>query len=153
MVKHRSLCIVIADGGQARFVRPAADNALHTQEALESATLHQQTGDLVSDRPGRSFESANAARHALAPHNDPHTLEKGKFARLVGEKIRTGARAGSFDELLLVAPPPVLSELREALDVETERLLIGTLSKDLVKVPDDELQPHLKQWVRPVHRA
>jgi hypothetical protein len=29
---------------------------------------------------------------------------------------------------------------------------VGTLTRDLVKTPDDELWPHLRQWVRPVHR-
>ena len=29
MVKHHLPCFVVADGGQARFLKPAADEALH----------------------------------------------------------------------------------------------------------------------------
>ena len=47
----------------------------------------------------------------------------------------------------------VLSELTDALDLPTKAKLLGTLAKDLVKVPDHDLWPHLKEWVRPVHRA
>jgi protein required for attachment to host cells len=152
MVKHHSLCIVVADGGQARFIRPASDHALHTQETLESASIHQQSSDLKSDRPGRSFESGNPTRHALAPRSDPHMLEKERFTRLVAGKICAESGQDAFNELVLVAPASVLAELQEALDQATARKLVGTLAKDLVKVPDDALQPHLKEWVRPVHR-
>ena len=30
---------------------------------------------------------------------------------------------------------------------------MGSLAKDLVNTPDHELWSHLKEWVRPVHRA
>jgi protein required for attachment to host cells len=152
MVQHRTPCFVIADGGQARFVWPAADNALHTREAVESADIHKQTSDLVSDRSGRSFESASPTRHGVEPRSDPHERSKLTFARVIGEKIRAESAAGAFNELVLVAPSHVLEELRDSLDTTTAAKLTGTLAKDLVKVPDHELWPHLKQWVRPTHR-
>jgi protein required for attachment to host cells len=152
MVQHRNPCFVIADGGRARFVKPAADNGLHTQEALESDAAHLRSHDLGSDRPGRAFESGNPARHSHTPRVDPHDKEKARFAHLVGERIRAESARGAFSELILVAPPPVLAELVDALDKPTGAKLVGTLAKDLVKVPDDELWPHLKEWARPVHR-
>ena len=153
MVQHRVPCFVIADGGHARFVKPAADNALHTVEALDAVTAHQRSRDLGSDRPGRTHESATTARHALAPRHDPHELEKSRFARLVAEKVNETCAAGGFTELILVAPPHILAEMRDALDSAAAALVVDTLGKDLVKVPDHELYPHLSQWVRPTTRA
>lgn len=153
MPRHHKLCFIIADGGHARFVHPAGDNALHTIEALDSATLHKASHDLGSDRPGRSGESASPARHAYSPRHDPHEMEKTRFAQLVAERMRQDSAADAFHELVLVAPPHVMSELTEALDPPTRAKLIGTLAKDLTKVPDHELWPHLKEWVRPTHRA
>lgn len=153
MVQHHKQCFVIADGGHARFVTPASDNALHTREAIESATLHKQSHDLGSDQPGRSFESASATRHAIEPRNDPHEMEKKKFARLVADKLCADSAADEFNELVLVAPPHVLSDIKAGLDGTAQAKLIGTLAKDLVHVPDHELWPHLKQWVRPTHRV
>ena len=153
MVQHRNLCFVIADGGRARLVKPAADNALHTIESLDSDSLHKQSSDLGSDRPGRAHESASPMRHAIAPKTDPHDLEKVRFAHVVGERVKEASQAGDFNELVLVAPPHVLAEMMGMLDQPTEAKVIGTLAKDLVKVPDHELYPHLKQWVRPTHRA
>jgi hypothetical protein len=56
---------------------------------------------------------------------------------------------GEFDELVIVAPPDVLIAIRERLDRATEARIVGTLKKDLVKTPDDELWPHIAKWVRP----
>ena len=30
--------------------------------------------------------------------------------------------------------------------------LIGTLQKDLIKVPDEDLPPNLAEWVKPLRR-
>jgi len=149
MDRHAEICFVIADGGHARFVRTAADNALHTIEALDSATLHDKSHDLGTDRPGRTFESASSTRHAMTPRHDPHELEKDRFARLVGARIN----AEVCDELVLVAPAHVLALLDAALDVAARGKVMGTLAKDLAGVPDHELWPHLKEWARPVHRV
>jgi protein required for attachment to host cells len=152
--RHKNLCFVIADGGHARFARPAPDNALHTFEAVDSATVHKHDRDLVSDRPGRAFESgASAARHAYVPRTDPHELAKQQFAELIAERINAESAADVFHELVVVAPASILAEITAALDAPTRAKLVGSLAKDLVKTPDHELQPHLKQWVRPVHRA
>jgi protein required for attachment to host cells len=152
MVQHRIPCFVIADGGHARFVWPAEDNALRTREAMDSTTATKQTSDLVSDRAGRSFESASPSRHGITPRNDPHEMEKQKFARVVGDKVCELNGEAAFTEVILVAPAAVLAGIKDALDTATGLKIAGELAKDLVKVPDHELWPHLKQWVRPVQR-
>ncbi len=153
MPQHHNLCFVIADGGHARFVRPASDNALHTFEAVDSTSVHKRDHDLVSDRPGRSFESGATARHAYTPRTDPHELAKDHFTRAVARRVNEDSAADVFNELVVVAPAHVLSELTGALDAPTKAKLLGSLAKDLVKTPDHELWPHLKEWVRPVQRA
>jgi len=153
MPQKRKLCFVIADGGHARFVRPAFDNALHTFEAVDSVNVHKKDHDLVSDRPGRSFESASKGRHAFTPRTDPHDLAKDRFAQAVARRVNEDAAADVFNELVMVAPPHVLSELTDGLALQTKAMLLGSLAKALVKTPDHELWPHLKEWVRPVHRA
>ncbi len=153
MVQHRVSCFVIADGGHARFVYPATDNALHTRGSFDSTHVHHQSSDLGSDRPGRSFESASVTRHAIEPRHDPHDMAKTAFERFVAGKVCEASASDAFDALVLVAPAHVLRTLRDGLDAPTASKLVGTLSKDLTKVPDDELYPHLKAWVRPTQRA
>jgi protein required for attachment to host cells len=153
MPQSRNLMIVVADGEHVRFVRPAADNALHSEGALDSASAHKQSADLGSDHPGASVHSDSTAHHAMTPRHDPHAMEKGKFARAIAQQLNAGAAGGSFDELVVVAPSHVLAAIRGALDTRAAARVIGTLPKDLVKTPDDALWPHLQEWVRPVHRS
>ena len=152
MAKPLTLWIIVADGEHARFVQPDADNTLRTVSSLDSATAHMHSRDIGADRPGRSFESTGGSHHAVGPRHDLHVMEKEKFVRLVAEQITAASRRDEFDELLLVAPPRALTELREALDAATLAKLVGTLERDLVKTPDHELWPHVREWVSPARR-
>ena len=152
MAKPLTLRIAIADGEHARFVQPDSNNVLRTLHAFDSASAHLRSRDIGSDRPGRAFESATSAHHAVTERHDLHRMEKEKFTRLVAEQLNAAGAADEFDELLLVAPPRALHELREALDAATRAKLIGTLERDLVKTPDHELRPHVSEWVSPEHR-
>jgi len=153
MPQHRKLCFVVADGGHARFLSPAEDHGLHAFESLDSATVHQHTSDLVTERAGRSFESGSPTRHAYTARIEPHDQEKVRFARAVADRINLRSGEGVFDELVLVAPPHVMSEIFDVLDTATAAKVKGKLAKDLTKTPEHDLSPHLKEWIRPVHRA
>ena len=153
MLPPRKLCFVIADGGHARFLRPAADNALHTFDTIDSSTVHRRDHDLVSDRAGRAFESGSPTRHAFTPRHDPHDMAKERFTHSVARRINETSAADVFNELVIVAPANLLKELIDDLDAPTRPKLLGSLAKDLVKTPDHELWPHLKEWVGPVRRA
>lgn len=153
MKKYHGLLIVIADGEHVRFVHPAADNALHTVSAIDSGQGHRRSSDIGSDRPGASYHSASTAHHAYAPRHDLHRVEKERFAQFVGERVNAAAAAGGFESLVIVAPAHALNAIRAELGQAAAERIVGTLHKDLVNVPDDELQPHLAEWVPKVHRA
>ena len=152
MARPLTLRIVIADGEHARFVQPDTNNTLRTISALDSAAAHLRSRDIGTDRPGRSFESAGGARHAVGPQHDLHALEKERFVRLVAEEINVASASDEFDELLLVAPPRALQGLDAALDAAARTKLVGSLEKDLTKTPDHELWPHLREWVSQARR-
>jgi protein required for attachment to host cells len=153
MPKDRNLLIAIADGEHVRFVRPAADNALHGDATFDSPSAHKQSADLGSDHPGASIHTGSSAHHALAPRHDPHVMEKEKFAQSIARQLNAGAASEAFGQLVIVAPPHVLSAIRGALSSAAQAKVTGTLPKDLIKTPDDELWPHVREWVRPVHRS
>jgi protein required for attachment to host cells len=152
MPRHRNLLIVVADGEHARFVRPAADNALHSETTLDSITAHLRSADLGTDRPGGSFHTGSTGHHALNPRHDMHTQEKEKFAHSIARQLNEAETRGAFDELVVVAPSPTLNAICGKLRVASENKIVGTLAKDLTKTPDDELWRHVQAWVRPTHR-
>ena len=153
MPRQRKILLVVADGEHCRFVRPGPDNALRSTTALDSLAAHKRAAELGSDHPGAAYHTGAAAHHALAPRHDPHDLEKQKFARVVAEQLNAAAASGDYDELVIAAPPHTLAAIREHLDTTTGAKIVGTLQKDLTKTPDDELWPHVRAWLRPVHRA
>jgi protein required for attachment to host cells len=151
--KPRRLLIVIADGEHVRFVRPGQDNTLHTGTTLDSLAAHKRSGKLISDHPGASFHTGSTAHHALAPRHDPHALEQAKFTRLIAEQLNAGAARGEFDGLVIAAPPHILIAIRKDLNTATDATIVGTIQKDLIKTPDNELRPHVGAWAPPVRRA
>jgi protein required for attachment to host cells len=145
------LWIIIADGEHARIVAPDGTNALRRLASLDAATADSKAADLVSDRQGRTFESAGPMRHAYTPRSDPKELARHDFARLVAEQVNEAA--DRFARLVLVAPPDILALLQDRLVPPVRARLAGTLAKDLVHVPEPALQPHLAEWVAPVLRG
>ncbi len=152
MPKQHRLWFIVADGEHARIVAPAEDGALRTVDRIDSATAHLRSSDLGTDRPGRVDESGSSAHHGVTPRTDPHEAAKELFAKHVAHLLVEASKREEFRELVLVAPSHILNDLRDSLDISTKEKLRGALAKDLTNTPDHELQPHLAEWARPVHR-
>jgi protein required for attachment to host cells len=138
-----NLWYVIADGGRARFVERDAQGAFRTLSSFVSTDLHKSARELGRDRPGRVMESATPGRSAVEPRRDPHEAAKEDFIAAVADALAEEQKAGNFDELVLVAPPGVIAELKDALSKPTAEIVIRELHKDLTKVPDHDLTSHL----------
>jgi protein required for attachment to host cells len=130
------LWIVVADGGQARVLGVTGDRrGLVMLREMSSVDAHRRTQELVSDRPGRSFESGATARHAIAPRQDAHAVARQRFIGQVAQMLMEDNRARQFDELVLIIAPGLSATLRDALDEATRARVRETLVKDLTKVP------------------
>lgn len=136
--------ILIADGTRARIaindgpgrgVRPALDMEFHGVNAANRV--------IMSDRPGRTFDSAGQGRHAMEPRTDPQTHEQRSFLHDVAAYLDKAAQRGEFDRLVVVAPPKALGSLRAALSENVQSKVTGELNKDLTHVPIHDLAEHL----------
>jgi protein required for attachment to host cells len=142
-MKKAKLWYVIADGGRARFVERDDNGALRTISSFVSTDLHKRASDLGRDRPARVMESATPGRSAVEPRRDLKEAAKEDFVKLVAEQLAAEHGRGQFDKLMLVAPPGVLTELKEKLSKPIAKLVVDALQKDLTKVPDHDLTEHL----------
>ena len=136
--------IVIADGAQARILENNGPGKGLTP--LPAEEMHQAlhpSRDINADRPGRTHDRMGPGRHSMEPTSDPHREEKRHFAAEVAGHLNAAALKQSYDRLVLVAPPKTLGDLRQALNKEASAKVDGELSKDLTKVPDQELAGHL----------
>ena len=111
------LWIVVADGGRVRVLGVSGDRRGPTVlREMTSVDVRRRNQDLVSDRPGRSFESASVTRHAIMPRHDAHELARGRFIGQVAQMLIEDNRARQFDELIQIVAPDLSSVLRDALD-------------------------------------
>ena len=148
----RQILFILADGEHARFVRPAADNALHTEREYDATTAHKPSSALGSDHPGASYHTGSTAHHAMTPRHDPHELAQAAFATSVAKAATEILGEAGIDAVVVAAPADILAIIQARLAGLSGVEIIGTLQKDLVKIPDHLLWSHLRDWVPPVRR-
>ena len=142
-MKKAKIWYVIADGGRARFVERDERGAFRTVSSFVSTELHAKASDLGRDRPARVMESATPGRSAIEPRRDLKDAAKPDFVKLVAEQIDVEHGRGQFDNLVLVAPPGVLTELKNHLSKAMAERVVNDVQKDLTNVPDHDLTGHL----------
>jgi protein required for attachment to host cells len=142
-MKNARIWYVIADGGRARFVERDERGAFRTISSFISTELHKRSSDLGRDRPARAKESATPRRSAVEPRRDLKEAAKEDFVKLVADELDIGHGNGHFDQLVLVAPVGVLTELKRNLSKTIAKLVVDDLQKDLTNVPDHDLTGHL----------
>ena len=62
---------------------------------------------------------------------------------ILAEEIEAEHGRDQFDRLVLIAPPRVLTELKQKLSKPMAKIVVNDLQKDLTKVPDHDLTEHL----------
>jgi protein required for attachment to host cells len=142
-MKKAKVWYAIADGGRARFVECDENGAYRTVVSLDSAELRAQARDLGTDHKTRVQDRFGGGRHAVEPRQDLKEQAKEDFVKLVADELATEHERGAFDQLMLVAPPGVLTELKQKLAKPIADLVVRDLQKDLTKVPDHDLTEHL----------
>ena len=142
-MKNARTWYVIADGCRARFVERDENGAFRTVGSFVSTELHKRSSDFGRDRPPRVMESVTPRRSAIEPRRDLKEAAKENFVKLVAEELDVVHKRGRYDNLVLVAPPGVLTELNYSLSKPIAKLVVGDLQKDLTKVPDHALTAHL----------
>jgi protein required for attachment to host cells len=139
--------VLLADGHHARLLeggRPFdALTGVDGGVIEPSSGAHAYSHDIMSDRPGRSFNSADSRRSAIEPQTDPQRLEKTRFAQKLAAILDAGATADRFERLIIAAPAGVLGDLRHSMGSAARDKVVAEIDKDLVKTPSTDLGKHL----------
>lgn len=136
--------ILLADGTRARIVcNTGPGKGLQEVRGMEFEGDNFRSGDVMADRPGRTFDSAGAHRHAMEPPSDPQREAKRSFAGELVAKLQDQLQAQAFDRLVLVAAPATLGDIRKVLPKPLLTVVYGEIPKNLVHVPNQELSGHL----------
>lgn len=123
--------VMVGDGEKAMFLRNKGDS---DYPHLEVVRLLEQdnpvTRDQGSDKPGRYVDGIGPGRSSVE-NTDWHMLEKSRFAKDVADALYKAAHKNDFKELIVVAPPATLGDLRKAFHKEVSSRIVGEVDKTL----------------------
>jgi protein required for attachment to host cells len=131
--------VLVSDGRRARFLRntgTAAEPQLVLESALDSENPY--TRDQGTDQPGRAHSPDGRSRSAME-ETDWHQQAEDRFAAQVANLLYHMEHARKFDELVVVAPPKMLGDLRARLHREVAECVIAEVAKDLTGHPLPEI--------------
>jgi protein required for attachment to host cells len=125
--------VFVGDGQKALFLINEGDAKYPSLRRLSVLENHDPPSrDQGTGAPGRVYSSVGAIRSAVE-ETDWHELEKERFAASIAERINKAALANQFEQILIVAPPKILGELRREFTKETETKIVAEVAKDLTK--------------------
>jgi protein required for attachment to host cells len=134
--------VLVADGGHVKVLEWRGPRLTLLNDLTLAIDL-PPSHNLVSDRPGRSFESQGRARHAIVGRSDPHRRLKREFAKQIAHMLAKELTAKRYERLVVVAPPATLADLRNAYSKTMREKVIGEFAHDLVKLPTARLSRRL----------
>jgi protein required for attachment to host cells len=136
--------VFVGDGRKALFLRNAGDDKFPNFKSErvfidENPPSHEQG----SDRPGRAFKRAGTNLRSGVADTDWHELEQHRFVRRVAAAMEQLVRERKANELVVVAPPRTLADLRSAFHADVKSRIIAEIDKDLTKHPIHEIEKYL----------
>ncbi len=140
-----NIWVIAAESGRARILETHAPlGPLREIESLVHPAARNQERELISDKPGRSFDSRGEGRHAMEAKTDAKHQEAITFARQIADRLEQGRIAGEYDELVLVAAPAFLGLLRQNLTDATADLVSKSIDKNVVRLKPEAIREQLE---------
>jgi len=113
------------------YKRQTRRSPLELIESLAEPRARGKEQEFSADAPGRAFDSGGQGRHAMeADHTTKQHLRE-VFAQQVAALLEAGRQAGCYQQLIIVAAPAMLGDLRQQLSAATTKLVAAEFSKDL----------------------
>jgi protein required for attachment to host cells len=112
--------------------------------AFEHPASRAHASELVTDRPGRSQTPTRGTYGSGLERASLHAEELLRFAREIAAYLEPLARTGTFDRLVVVAPPKLLGVLRGELGPLTRTRIAMQLARDYVRLSPTELDEHVR---------
>ena len=127
--------VVVADGNKALFLRNRGSAQL--PDLVVEDTLEQDNPpdrEQTTDRAGRrGAPFSHQATRGAVEQTDRHDLEEARFTAELADRLYRDPPTGSFDHLILVAPPTALGQLRRHLHDSVSERVLGEIPKTLTQ--------------------
>jgi protein required for attachment to host cells len=131
--------VLVGDGRRALFLRnrgtPRHIELITEREMSQDNPPNREHG---TDRPGRYLGADGVSRSAFE-QTDWHQQAEQRFAGEIADTLYQMAHAHRFEELVLIAPPKLLGDLRAALHSEVSDRIVAEVPKNLTPNPVPEI--------------
>ena len=135
--------VLVSDGRRARLLRnqgtPVKPQLIveHSLERQNPPTREQGT-DKPGRRNGAMVNGGGISRGAIE-QTDYHTQQEERFAAELAELLYKMGHAGKFAELVVVAPPKMLGDLRAKFHPKVAGAVVAELPRDLTQYSVPEI--------------
>ncbi|WP_375262275.1 host attachment family protein [Palleronia sp.] len=136
--------VLIADGEKALILENQTDHedpylTVLSKEEQENPPDREQS----ASQRGR-FNDGPSVHRSAVEDTDWHQLAKDRFADDLADMLYKKAHEGAFKEIVLVAAPGVLGELRNKIHKEVEQKVIAEVPKTLTNHNLDDIEKVVK---------
>ena len=133
--------VLVTDGRKTLFFRNEGDvNQIDLRTESHDEREDAKDSEMKTDAPGAIGQSAGYSGRVAYEETDFHQLEEDRFAADTAEMLKMRALRNEFRELIVVAPPRALGELRKHFHKVVESRIIGEIAKDFANRPTDEIE-------------
>ena len=138
--------LVVADNSKARiFTIDSRKGPIEEIESIEHSEARLHERDMTSDLPGRSNGKGGGGGHAYQDEVSPKEQENINFARDLANELEAARNNNKFKQIILVASPGFLGNLRKQLSTGVQKLVSFELAKNLSQLNAKEIREHLPE--------
>ncbi len=134
LLTKKTTWVIVADESAATvYARKSRRGPLTELFSLTNEVARKKTGDLISGRGGRSFDSHGQGRHTMVKENTgPKKRASAAFAKNIANRANKAMHDGTCDEIALIAAPRFLGVLRDACAKAGNVNPVLTIDKEMV---------------------
>ncbi len=122
--------VVVANSSAVSFFSVSGQE-IKRIEQIDFPPGRERASELLSDKPGTTFDSMGEGRHSYSTEVDVHTHEQEVWAHQIAEKLRHAWDRQEFQRLALIAPPDFLGELRQAIPNSVKKTIWKEVNKEI----------------------
>ncbi len=143
-IKHNAW-VVIADGAKYLLTVNAGDVFALDLRVIEHGIKDQSaTHEQGTDQPGRLSDPTGGK--SAVTQADWHQIAEAKFAAELAKRLSKAAQGAAYNELVLIADPRTLGNIRPHLHEEVLKRLVAEIPKDLTGEPINKIEKLLQKY-------
>lgn len=143
----RKTWVIVADNSRARiFTAETPSSPLVEVDSIVHPEARMHDRDITSDLPGRG-SGTGGARHSYVTETDAKDHENVGFAKRIAGFLDDARKSDKFKQLIIVAAPSLLGNLRSGLNDQTRKMVSLELDKNLSQLNPVEIRKHMPEFL------